>query len=152
MHYATPWSEKYVASGASTLTDGVLGGWTYGDRRWQGFLDTDVDMTVDLGRVQEVHYIGATFMQSAGPYVWVPRQVEIYGSQDGETYERLATVHNDISPKCPDLSSRPFCLRRRGRGALHPLCGSGGIPGGWIFVDESSCSRGDPCDAKTAGQ
>ena len=137
VHYATPWSEKYVASGASTLTDGVLGGWTYGDRRWQGFLDTDVDMTVDLGRVQEVHYIGATFMQSAGPYVWVPRQVEIYGSQDGETYERLATVHNDISPKCPDLLFKTFAYDGAAEVRyIRYVARSGGIPGGWIFVDE----------------
>ena len=137
VHYATPWSEKYAASGASTLTDGVLGGWTYGDRRWQGFLDSDVDVTVDLGRVQEVHYIGATFMQSAGPYVWVPRQVEIYGSQDGETYERLATVHNDISPKCPDLLFKTFAYDGAAEVRyIRYVARSGGIPGGWIFVDE----------------
>lgn len=137
VHYATPWSEKYAASGASTLTDGVLGGWTYGDRRWQGFLDTDVDVTVDLGRVQEVHYIGATFMQSAGPYVWVPRQVEIYGSQDGETYERLATVHNDISSKCPDLLFKTFAYDGAAEVRyIRYVARSGGIPGGWIFVDE----------------
>ncbi|WP_290534470.1 family 20 glycosylhydrolase [Alistipes sp.] len=137
VHYATPWSRQYAASGAATLTDGVLGGWTYGDRRWQGFLDSDVDVTVDLGRVQQVHYIGATFMQSAGPYVWMPRQVEIYGSQDGEAYERLTTVHNDISPKCPDLLFKTFAYDGAAEVRyIRYVARSGGIPGGWLFVDE----------------
>ena len=45
--YGEQYSSQYPASGDCTLTDGVLGGWTYGDRKWQGFL-TDMDVTVDL--------------------------------------------------------------------------------------------------------
>lgn len=29
----------YSAGGDSALVDGVIGGWTYGDKRWQGFID-----------------------------------------------------------------------------------------------------------------
>lgn len=137
VRYATPWSRQYAASGAATLTDGVLGGWTYGDRRWQGFLNSDVDVTIDLGQLQTVHYIGATFMQAAGPYVWMPRQVEIYGSRDGENYERLATVHNDVSPKCSDLLFKSFAYDGETEVRyIRYVARSGGTPGGWLFVDE----------------
>ena len=54
--YGEQYSSQYPASGDCTLTDGVLGGWTYGDRKWQGFL-TDMDVTVDLGAVKPVHYV-----------------------------------------------------------------------------------------------
>lgn len=47
--YRTPYSPKYPAAGDASLTDGLCGGWNYGDRRWQGWLDTDVELVVDLG-------------------------------------------------------------------------------------------------------
>ena len=135
--YATLWHGDYPASGAATLTDGVLGGWTYGDRRWQGFLDSDMDVTVDLGRTMPVRYVGATFMQSAGPYVWMPREVEIYGSEDGERFTLLATVHNDVPPACPYLLFKTFAYMGETRARyVRYVARSGGIPGGWLFVDE----------------
>ena len=72
--YGEQYSSQYPASGDCTLTDGVLGGWTYGDRKWQGFL-TDMDVTVDLGAVKPVHYVGATFMQVVSAWVWLPEKV-----------------------------------------------------------------------------
>lgn len=135
--FATPWHEKYSASGTATLTDGWLGGWTYGDRRWLGFLDSDVDFTVDLGEVTDIRYIGATFMQSAGPYVWMPTRVEIYVSEDGDDFRLLTTVHNDISSKCYDLLFKTFAYTGR-VDARYIRCAarSGGIAGGWLFIDE----------------
>ena len=137
VEYRTPWHEKYAAAGETTLTDGMIGGWTYGDRRWQGFLNSDVDVTVDLEGPTEVHYVGLTFMQSKGPYVWVPSEVEIYASQDGEHFERLTTVRNDISTECPDLLFKTFAYTGRTSARyLRCVARSNGTPGGWLFLDE----------------
>jgi hexosaminidase len=135
--YTTPWHEKYPAKGAATLTDGIIGGWTYTDRRWQGFLNSDCEITTDLGCVQPIHYVGITFMQSTGPYVWMPRQVEIYTSNDGMNFQPLTTIHNDISEKCPELLFKTFaytgCTTAR---YIRCIARSNGIPGGWLFADE----------------
>ena len=137
VEYRTPWHEKYAAAGETTLTDGMIGGWTYGDRRWQGFLNSDVDVTVDLEEPTEVHYVGLTFMQSKGPYVWVPSEVEIYASQDGEHFERLTTVRNDISTECPDLLFKTFAYTGHTSARyLRCVARSNGTPGGWLFLDE----------------
>ena len=137
VEYRTPWHEKYAAAGETTLTDGMIGGWTYGDRRWQGFLNSDVDVTVDLEEPTEVHYVGLTFMQSKGPYVWVPSEVEIYASQDGEHFEWLTTVRNDISTECPDLLFKTFAYTGRTSARyLRCVARSNGTPGGWLFLDE----------------
>ena len=71
--YTSPYAPQYTAGGDSALVDGLRGGWTYGDKRWQGFLNTDMDITVDLGEVKEISSIAAEFMQLSGPYVWLPR-------------------------------------------------------------------------------
>ncbi len=135
--YNIPWHEKYAAAHEKTLTDGLIGGWTYGDKRWQGFLDSDFDVTVDLGRTTRLHYIGITFMQSMGPYVWTPRVVEIYISENGSDFRLLETIHNDISEKCPDLLFRTFAYAGD-TSARYVRCiaRSNGIAGGWLFADE----------------
>lgn len=44
----------YSAGGDSALVDGVIGGWTYGDRRWQGFIDKKrMDVTIDMEKRQK---------------------------------------------------------------------------------------------------
>ena len=87
--YRTPYSPKYPAAGDASLTDGLCGGWNYGDRRWQGWLDTDVELVVDLGERQPVKRIAACFMQGFYADIWMPRAVEISVSDDDRHYTPL---------------------------------------------------------------
>ena len=94
--YTSPYAPQYTAGGDSALVDGLRGGWTYGDKRWQGFLNTDMDITVDLGEMKEISSIAAEFMQLSGPYVWLPREVIISISEDGNTFTEQARLHTDV--------------------------------------------------------
>lgn len=105
--YNKPIQEWYPAAGESTFTDGVIGGWTYSDQRWQGFL-SDIDVTIDLGEVMPVHYVGGTFMQLKGPGVFMPEKADIYISEDGRDFSHVAEVWNDVSTSNPDLLFRSF--------------------------------------------
>lgn len=93
--YTLPWNKSYPAAGEATLTDGIMGTWTYMDGRWQGFL-TDVDVTIDLGEVTDIHYVGATFMMQPGPEIFLPKKVEIFVSNDGERFEKAGEVWNEV--------------------------------------------------------
>ena len=105
--YLKPVQEWYPAAGEKTFTDGVIGGWTYSDKRWQGFL-SEIDVVIDLEEVQTINYVGGTFMQLAGPGVFMPQKVEISVSEDGENFVEIATVWNDVSTEIPDLLFRSF--------------------------------------------
>ena len=102
-----PWPKYYPAAGEATFTDGVIGGWTYSDQRWQGFL-SPIDVTIDLGSVQDVHYVGGTFMQLIGPGVFMPEKVDIYVSEDGKDFKHIAQIWNDVSVKASDLLFKSF--------------------------------------------
>lgn len=67
--YANPYSNHYAAQGEKTLVDGVRGGWMYNDDRWQGFIDCDFDVTIDLGKETDIKQVRAEFIQLKGPYV-----------------------------------------------------------------------------------
>ncbi|MDE5554614.1 MAG: family 20 glycosylhydrolase [Muribaculaceae bacterium] len=94
------WYDSYAASGATTLTDGIRGGWTYSDKRWQGFLtaktDLPFDVTVDMEEETDITYIGADFMQLCPPGVWFPEKVIISYSNDGENFTELTTIHTNL--------------------------------------------------------
>lgn len=105
--YNKPIQNSYPAAGETTFTDGVIGGWTYSDRRWQGFL-TDIDVTIDLGSIRKISYIGGTFMQLTGPGVFMPEKVDILVSEDGEDFRLMATVWNDVPVTASDLLFRTF--------------------------------------------
>lgn len=88
---------SYTAGGDSALVDGWHGGWTYGDKRWQGFLGRNgVDITIDLDTVIKVRSISADFMQICGPGVFMPSQVTISVSVDGQNYTQLQCIDTDV--------------------------------------------------------
>ena len=105
--YNKPIQDWYQAAGEETFTDGVIGGWTYSDNRWQGFL-SDIDVTIDMGSVQPVSYVGGTFMQLIGPGVFMPRKVDILVSEDGEDFTHVATIENDVPTSAEELTFRTF--------------------------------------------
>ena len=80
----------YSAGGDSALVDGIRGGWTYGDKRWQGFLGRKgVDAIIDLGETMPVTSVSADFMQICGPGVFMPAHVIISASHDGVNFTEL---------------------------------------------------------------
>lgn len=135
--YTSPYAPQYTAGGDSALVDGLRGGWTYGDKRWQGFLNTDMDITVDLGEVKEISSIAAEFMQLSGPYVWLPREVIISISEDGNTFTEQARLHTDVPTTEDRLVFRTY--EWDGKASVRYVryqALSNGIEGGWLFTDE----------------
>ena len=131
--YNKPFSKQWPSQGATTLTDGILGGWTYQDHKWQGLLN-DLDVVIDLGKLQDVHYVGASFMHLPGPGVFVPRMMEVELSADGKQYQSIGTVWNDIDDKIPNLLFKTFsltCNRQARYIRVHAQNGKA-----FIFVDE----------------
>lgn len=87
----------YAAGGDAALVNGVRGGWTYGDKCWQGFLGRKgVDVVVDLEEVMPIREVNADFMQICGPGVFMPAQIVVSVSDDGETFTELTRIDNEV--------------------------------------------------------
>ena len=135
--YTSPYAPQYTAGGDSALVDGLRGGWTYGDKRWQGFLNTDMDITGDLGEMKEISSIAAEFMQLSGPYVWLPREVIISISEDGNTFTEQARLHTDVPTTEDRLVFRTYEWDGKASARyVRYQALSNGIEGGWLFTDE----------------
>lgn len=70
-----PPSKKYPANGAISLVDGLKGSDNYRDGYWIGFQGTDMKFEVDLGKMESINTISASFYQNTGTWIFMPAKV-----------------------------------------------------------------------------
>ena len=126
----------YTAGGDTALVDGLRGGWTYGDKRWQGFLGRKgVDVMVDLGKPTPVAAISADFMQICGPGVFMPSQVVISSSMDGATFTELKVIDHEVV-RDDEVTFKTFGWEGNAEARYVRYQARRSDFGGFLFVDE----------------
>lgn len=131
--YQYLYHNSYPAAGTATLTDGLRGGLTYGDGRWQGFL-SGIDVVIDLGETCDLSYVSANFMQLTGPGVYMPVYVAISVSENGETFQEVARINNEVPMDKDQLVIRDFTARFKASGRYVKLYAKRNL--GFQFIDE----------------
>lgn len=134
--YLLPYNSHYCGAGEATLTDGLRGGWDFGDGRWQGFIrGKRFDVVVDLGTCQKISRVHCNIMQTCGPEIFFPARFVVSVSDDGENFR---VVHEEASPVARTASPevRKWGWQGRERARYIRLQAEPGEFGGWIFVDE----------------
>ena len=137
--YNAPYNATYAAGGDTALTDGLHGGWTYGDGRWQGFISRDrLDVTVDLGRLTDVHSVEMDFMQVCGPEVFLPAETVISVSDDGSEFRELRRITRDVvrDDRVTFVTDGWYAADASVRARYIRVQARSGQFGGWIFTDE----------------
>ena len=88
------WSELYNPGAPQCLADGKYGTMDYRDQ-WLGFQGKDLDVTVDLGLSDSIHEIGADFYFYPLSWIFAPKQVTFYVSEDGAIWQEVGTVTHE---------------------------------------------------------
>ncbi len=134
--YNLPLTHHYMAGGETALTDGIRGGWTYGDGRWQGFIRGErLDVTIDLGESMDLSRVCADFMQSCGPEIYFPASFTVSVSEDGENFTELC---HELTPvvKSALTEIKEWKWEGQSRGRYVRVKATAGEFSGWIFLDE----------------
>jgi len=132
--YNKKYSSSYVAQKEATLINGYRGSLTYQDGQWQGFLN-DVDVTIDLGKEENLSRLRSTFMQVTGPGVYMPHYVEVSLSQDGSQFITLEKAMNDVPSTDPKLIFKTFEVSLKGQSARYVRFVAK-LQRGFLFADE----------------
>lgn len=135
--YIGDFSTAYPAVGANSLTDGLCGGWSYNDKRWQGFIGPKrLEVVIDLDSIQSFSAMQVCFLQSAGAEVYVPANIEYSVSSDGEHFTTLFTENNPVNTseaiKYHDANWTGNALGRY----IKVKATATREFGGWVFTDE----------------
>ena len=137
--------DKYTGGEQYALTNGVTGNIkTWGN--WVGLVNHDIDPVIDLGAVTEFSRVNARYVNSKVSWIYPPRGVEVYGSDDGQNFTLLAkqdipaetmngiTVEN-VRLETPGAKCRYLKFVAKTFGVI-PDGAAGAGNGAWCFVDE----------------
>ncbi len=139
---------SYTAGGPEALIDRIRGekNWRLGN--WQGYQGQDFSAVIDLEKEKDVNKISIGFLQDARSWIWMPKYVEIYSSNDNITYQKIGVIENTILDTDLNIYIKDFILNLdkilRTRYIKVTAVNYGKIPGwhpgaggdAFIFVDE----------------
>jgi hexosaminidase len=142
-----PYAEKYKASGSGALTDGMRGSKNFRDGNWQGYYAQNLEAIVDLGKEKKIHKVSVGFLQSLNDWIFFPKSVEIFISENGQDYSSVGLLTTNESLSNLPLEKNDFTLLIKGTKTRYILVKAvsmkvcpEGHPGegekAWLFADE----------------
>ena len=102
------------------LTNGIFGAFEswrfpYKDKNWVAFKGGHMDLTLDLGKIQEISSVEMEFLNVQAQANWhqliLPKYVTYSISKDGSTYGnpiKVVNPHNPNPAENPDITKVPF--------------------------------------------
>ncbi|RPH31184.1 MAG: glycoside hydrolase family 92 protein [Bacteroidales bacterium] len=139
-------STQYDAGGPNGLVDGIRGDKNFRLGGWQGYQGQDFVAIVDMGITKAIAKLAAGFLQDASPWIWLPRYVEYWTSDDGQNFTLATTVKHDIPENQMTPTIYNFEANVDIKARFIKVIGKyfGTIPGwhpgignqSWIFIDE----------------
>jgi len=95
----TPFSQRYPAEGKRALIDGSTGSKDFRDGHWQGFDGDDMTVVIDLESRTTLKQISVSFLQNTGALIFLPSEIQIAVSKNGEDFEKITVIENDVSQR-----------------------------------------------------
>jgi len=145
--YLEPYSYRYTGGGDDALLNGLRGTVDYHEGNWQGFYGNNLDVIIDLGRIQPVRTAFITFLQSQKSWIFFPDSVTFSLSANGKKFHSIneqlntdskkieETVIKQFSQTFPDTPARYVRVRAKNVGVCPPWHEGKGEPC-WLFADE----------------
>ena len=85
--YNNMYKKRYAGTGATTLVDGITGTTVYNDGFWQGWEKNDLDVIIDLEKVDQLNKVSIGFLESHDSWIFLPTEVSFSFSNDGISFE-----------------------------------------------------------------
>ena len=95
------YSPFYTGGGNGALTDGVLGSYDFRDGHWQGFSGVDLEAVITLDSAKAVSAIRIPFYTYSNAWIFLPDELQVFGSVDGTRWELLGTAANPLAENDP---------------------------------------------------
>lgn len=94
---------RYAYKAPHSFTDGHHGGTSYSDGEWVGYLDEDMDVTIDMEGSEPYSSVGVEANINKGEWIFPPSAIEVSVSDDGVQFDEVATFAVPVAgPNAPD--------------------------------------------------
>ena len=108
---ASKYHPSYISSGKMALVDGKIG--SVQDLKsglWQGYSGADLQIDLMLNQAQNTQSFAMGFYQNTPSWVVLPKQVEIYLSENGETYYLFKTITHQVPVNLDEAIKHTFAV------------------------------------------
>ncbi|MCY1633561.1 family 20 glycosylhydrolase [Marinifilum sp. D737] len=78
---------KYAGKGAKTLLDLERGGKIWGNGKWLGFLNKDLDASIKLNTAANIKSVSLSCITDKGASILFPESIQVFVSKDGKSYK-----------------------------------------------------------------
>ena len=140
------YNSQYEAGGDIALIDYQRGSNNFRVGTWQGYHGVDLVATVDLSEVQEISRLAGSFLQDQKSWIFMPKQVEFFVSNDGKNFKSVGVMNNTISQETDEPVLHEFSLNKKLSARYIKMVAKkidacpdwhvGAGEPGWIFCDE----------------
>ena len=111
------------------------------------FRSTNMEVVIDLQQTTEISSISVGSLQNAGAYIFFPKKMEFFVSEDGVRFQKVAEVLNDANPLSGEKQLKDFLASFNPAAANFikvvaqnlGKCPKGHVGEGnpaWMFIDE----------------
>lgn len=144
--YIQEYSRQYPGQDTLTLVNGIKGNESFKAGTWQGFRKNDMEIIIDLETQTEIKTIRSSFLKSTWSWIFFPKQVEYYISNNGTDFIPAGVVVNK-EPEGHGAELKSFDLNLGGKYARYikiiavnqgfcPAWHSAAGQSCWLFADE----------------
>ncbi|PCI06527.1 MAG: beta-N-acetylhexosaminidase [Flavobacteriaceae bacterium] len=141
IQYQTDYNSSYKGVGAYTLGNAVRGSTNFHDGQWQGWLDNDMVVVIDLEKETELTKVTIGAMENQIPGIYFPISFKVLLSMDGINFKEAGLLNNDfVKNETPVLKDFEVTLKPSKARYVKVIAevykkekGKGGV---FIFIDE----------------
>jgi predicted alpha-1,2-mannosidase len=142
----TQYANQYNGGGKNALIDGIHGANDFRTGTWQGYHDTDLKATVDLGSEKEVKTVAVSFLRDQRSWIFYPTEVVCLVSENGKDFTELPIQKIDATHPSEEVEIKTISFEIEKNVQFVKIIAKnfGDLPKGhlgyggkaWLFVDE----------------
>ena len=111
------YANQYNGGGKNALIDGIVGAEDFRTGTWQGYSDTDLVATVDLGKVKNLNSVNISFLEDQRSWIFLPNSVNFYISSDNKNFTRVSSLKINNTKPAEHVSMRKVVSNLKGKKA-----------------------------------
>ncbi|GBF20372.1 MULTISPECIES: family 20 glycosylhydrolase [Arenibacter] len=139
--YINKYHDSYKGAEDLGMVNVVRGSKNFHDGQWQGWLDNDMELVIDLESPTELEKISVGALENQGSGIYFPIQVEVFLSDDGKTFRSAGSVKREYAAnngsELKDFVieiGKQIVIYIKVKATNLGTAPTGG--GSWVFIDE----------------
>jgi len=141
------YAPAYAAGGDQALIDYVYGQTDFRTGAWQGYEGVNLDVILDLGKVQTVNAISIRFLQDMRSWIFMPETVDFTISTNGKDFSPIGSIKTVTPQEKAEGCIETFRIKGKPMQARYihivgqnagecPYWHPGAGKKSWVFADE----------------